>query len=1260
MVLRQMKPFASQHTLPRLFLFAVAVATSVSARGANPVVQTNFTADPAPMVHDGVLYLYTSHDEDDAPPGMGHFRMLDWKCYSSTDMANWTDNGTVASLATFPWAVQDNDAWAPQVVERGGRFYLYVPISVSGQPKNVIAVAVADSPLGPFKDALGHPLIDKAAGTIDPTVFVDDDGQAYLYWGNPNLWYVKLNRDMISYSGDIVKEPTKPGNYQEGPWFYKRNGHYYLAYASTCCPEGIGYAMSDGPTGPWVYKGHIMQPNEGSSGNHPAIVDYKGGSYAFGFNYRLNFALTDKHRERRSVCVAKFDYNPDGTIPTLPWWNSEGVPQIGALNPYERTEAETICWSEGIKSEPCSEGGLNVYPTQDGAYIKVKGVDFGDEGAGTFTASVACGATAGSSKGGSIELHLDSVVGPLIGTLSVPDTGGQWKIETTAVTGPTGTHDLFLVFRTAPTASCFKADYWQFTHKTMTTTAAGVHLVPTTTPDTPAKIYPLDSVRLLDEGPFFSAVKANRDYVLALDPDRLLAPFRREAGLPLKVQPYGNWESSGLDGHTAGHYLSALSHMIAAGEDTPDGELRRRLDSIIDGLGVCQEAGRDGYIAGVPDGRKMWAEVASGDDQAIFRRWAPWYNLHKTFAGLRDAYLEAGNIRARDILVRFGDWSVAFTSRLTDAQMQRMLSNEHGGMNEVMADIYAITGDRKYLATAERFNHRAILDPLIRHQDQLTGKHANTQIPKVIGLERIATLTGDKSADSGARFFWETVTQHRSVAFGGNSVSEHFNDPHDFHGMLLHREGPETCNTYNMLRLTEGLFASAPSAAYADYYERALYNHILASINPTHPGYVYFTPIRPDHYRVYSVPGEGFWCCVGTGMENPGRYGQFIYARARDGIYVNLFIASELKDSPLGLTVRQDTAFPDEERTRLTLKLARPQTFTLYLREPGWVAPGSFTVTVNGDPMPVIAPPSSYVSVRREWRDGDRVEIGLPMHTTEEGLPDGSPWYAILHGPILLAHPAGTWELTGLRADDTRMAHVPAGPEVPLDQAPELLANAGTIPSKVVADPSAGPLHFRLVDVVEPPAPNGLDLIPFFRLHDSRYQMYWEVTTREGLAVRKDQLAADERARAAREAATIDSVAPGEQQPEVEHAFQGVDTETGIHNGRHWRHGRQLQYSLSTRGEKSVVLSVTYSGDDSDRTFAVFANDTLIATQDLVAEKLGEFVEKLYVIPAAVLASAPDGRVTIRFVARKWLAGGVYDVRLLRPNGAAPTPPLTR
>ena len=430
----------------------------------NPVVQTNFTADPAPMVYKGTVYLYTSHDEDD---GRG-FHMLNWKLYSSTDLANWTDHGTIASLATFPWALQSNNAWAPQAVERNGKFYLYVPIIVAARPDRVIAFAVADSPSGPFKDALGHPLIAPSDGTIDPTVFVDDDGQAYLYWGNPDLWYVKLNKDMISYSGEIVRVVSKPENYQEGPWFYKRNGKYYMAYASRCCPEGIGYAMSGSPTGPWEYKGMIMDPDSRSSGNHPGIVDFKGASYVFGFNYKLNFSLTDVHRERRSVCAAGFTYNPDGTIPTQPWWNEEGVAQVGTLNPFVRTEAETIAWTSstqtgawafGVRTAQDDKTGVYVTHILNGSYIKLRGVGFGPNPARRFTARVASG-----SNGGAIELRADSLNGPVIGSLKILPTGGwdKWQLLTTSVSGAQGTHDLYFVFRGRGAGELFNFDYWKF------------------------------------------------------------------------------------------------------------------------------------------------------------------------------------------------------------------------------------------------------------------------------------------------------------------------------------------------------------------------------------------------------------------------------------------------------------------------------------------------------------------------------------------------------------------------------------------------------------------------------------------------------------------------------------------------------------------------------------------------------------------------------------------------------------------------------
>lgn len=448
-----------------------AVAVPIAAVHAdNPIIQTRFTADPAPLVHDGVVYLYTSHDEDDADG----FKMLDWRLYSSTDMANWTDRGVVASLKTFPWAVQTNDAWAPQVITRNGKFYLYAPISVAGSPKNVIAVAVADSPAGPFRDVLGKPLIAPANDNIDPTVWVDKDGQAYLYWGNPDLWYVRLNADMTSYSGPITKVQPRIADYQEGPWFYGRNGHYYMAFASTCCSEGIGYAMSDTPTGPWVYKGPIMEHDARATGNHPGIIDYKGNSYLFGFSYEHNFALTPIHHERRSVSVARFDYNSDGTIPNLRWWDRTSAPQVGTLDPYKRVEAETIAWTSRIKRDrdrayswapgvtTAQTDAGNVYVTRvtDRSYIKVAGVDFGKTEPKTFVASIAR-ATAGAT----IELRLDRTDGPTIGTLRVTATGPAWSEQNTPVTGAVGVRDLFLVFRNGErggAGSMLDLDHWRF------------------------------------------------------------------------------------------------------------------------------------------------------------------------------------------------------------------------------------------------------------------------------------------------------------------------------------------------------------------------------------------------------------------------------------------------------------------------------------------------------------------------------------------------------------------------------------------------------------------------------------------------------------------------------------------------------------------------------------------------------------------------------------------------------------------------------
>ena len=759
--------------------------------------------------------------------------------------------------------------------------------------------------------------------------------------------------------------------------------------------------------------------------------------------------------------------------------------------------------------------------------------------------------------------------------------------------------------------------------------------------------FKLSEVRLLD-GPFKHAQDLDRNYLHALEPDRLLAGFRSEAGLKPKAQKYPNWESSGLDGHTAGHYLTALAQMWAA---TGDAEMKQRLDYMVAELAACQRANGDGYVGAVPGGRQLWSQIGAGQmnvANGLNGAWVPWYNVHKTFAGLRDAWLIGGNAEARDVLIRLGDWCDALCAKLSDTQMQEMLRAEHGGMNEVLADVSAITGDTKYLTLAKRFSHRAILEPLQHHEDKLTGLHANTQIPKVIGFTRIAELSGDASYREAAEFFWDTVVSHRSVVFGGNSVSEHFNPSDDFSSMLESREGPETCNTYNMLRLTEQLFRHEPVARFADYYERALYNHILSSQHPGHGGFVYFTPIRPQHYRVYSQPTQCFWCCVGTGMENHGKYGEFIYAHTDDALLVNLFLASELNWADRGLKLRQETNFPDESRTRLVLTLAKPQRLTLRVRHPGWVA-GAMAILVNGQPTSITSEPSSYADITREWRDGDRVEIDLPMHTAIERLPDGSDYVAVLHGPIVLAAKTGTENLDGIIAGDSRMGHVAPGPYEPLDAAPMLVGNVATFAEHIM--PVKGrPLTFTVRDLVRPAKFRDLELVPFFRVHDARTMLYWRATSPDDYANVVAKLATDEKARIALDERTIDRVAPGEQQPEVEHHFKSENSNSGSNLGRAWRDATGwFSYDLKTTGNAPIKLLVTYDGGDAGRNFDILVNDHVIATVALDGKQRDRFVDVSYPIPAEIVAAASDGVLTVKFVAKQGSrAGAVYGLRLIR------------
>lgn len=603
--------------------------------------------------------------------------------------------------------------------------------------------------------------------------------------------------------------------------------------------------------------------------------------------------------------------------------------------------------------------------------------------------------------------------------------------------------------------------------------------------------FSLQQVKLLP-GIFKDAQQTDLKYMLALDPDRLLAPYLREAGLKPKKPNYGNWENTGLDGHIGGHYLSALSFMYAS---TQNAEVNRRLDYMLAQLKNCQDKIGSGYLGGMPGGIAMWKDIEAGkieaDTFALNKKWVPLYNLHKLLAGLRDAYTIAKKPQAKIILVRLTDYIDGVSRKLTDDQIQTMLISEHGGMNEVFADVSAITGQKKYLILARRFSHKQILEPLIEGKDPLDGLHANMQIPKAVGFERIAEVGGDADYGKAAAFFWETVVGHRSVVIGGNSVNEHFNPTGDFRKMITDIAGPETCNSYNMLKLTRHLFEKQGDVKYMDFYERVLYNHILSSQHPLRGGFVYYTSMRPRHYRVYSQPQVNMWCCVGSGMENHGKYGELIYSHQKKDVFVNLFIPSRLNWTSQGVIISQQTHFPDNENTNIRIEKANGEQFAINIRYPKWVDAGKLRINVNGNPFIVDGEPGTYVKISRKWKKGDLIKVAMPMKITSEELPDSSHYVALLHGPIVLAAKTDTTDLDNLIADGDQFGGYRArGKMYPLNEAPELAMNNVDL-SKILKPVKDHPQIFIAPEIIVPEKYKNLELMPFYKLHDARYMIYW-------------------------------------------------------------------------------------------------------------------------------------------------------------------------
>ena len=779
--------------------------------------------------------------------------------------------------------------------------------------------------------------------------------------------------------------------------------------------------------------------------------------------------------------------------------------------------------------------------------------------------------------------------------------------------------------------------------------------------------FALDQVRLL-ESPFKQAQDTNIRYILAMDPDRLLAPYLKEAGLKPKAANYGNWENTGLDGHIGGHYLTALSLAWAA---TGNEDAKQRLDYMLDELQRAQD--ESGYLSGVPGGKAMWRELARGDIRAdlftLNDKWVPLYNIHKIYAGLRDAYLYTDSQQARQMLIALSDWGANLIENLSDEQVQLILKSEHGGLNAVYADVAEITGDNKYLEIARRLSHREVLTPLENQQDKLTGLHANTQIPKVIGYKRVGDLARDPQWQDAAEYFWNEVVEHRTVAIGGNSVREHFHPTDDFTPMVEDVEGPETCNTYNMLKLTRMLYLTEPETRYIRYYERALYNHILSSQNPDNGGLVYFTPMRPNHYRMYSQPEDAMWCCVGSGIENHSKYGEMIYAHRDNELFVNLFIPSTLRWEEKGIQITQENHIPDTENTALTV--TGDAEFSLKLRYPAWVKAGALSLRLNGKTVAVQAKPGSYITIDRDWKNGDRVEVGLPMHPQAEQLPDQSDYYALTYGPVVLAaktQPFANEQLNFL-ADDSRMGHIAQGAMCPQEATPMFISENRDFVRGLERLPGeqlrfAAPESLQSAELsalktetansglpaLNPRMGSDLELIPFFRLHESRYSIYWPYSTPQDLVAKRQQREAEDRARLALAQQTIDKVAPGEQQPEADHFFAGAGTEAGVHRGRHWRHASDwFSYQLKDPKKEAEILRVTYFGLDNGRRFRILANDVEIAQVALDGSRGEDFFSVDYPVPAQVNNKAEHGVITLRFEAAEGsVAGGIYGVRLLR------------
>jgi len=757
------------------------------------------------------------------------------------------------------------------------------------------------------------------------------------------------------------------------------------------------------------------------------------------------------------------------------------------------------------------------------------------------------------------------------------------------------------------------------------------------------KAYPfqIKQVTLL-EGPFKHATELNKKYILNYEPDRLLSRFRTEAGLKPKAKPYGGWESETLSsegiggqslaGHTLGHYLSACALMYNTSREK---EFLDRVNYIVNELEICQNADGQGYIGAVPNTKKIFTEqIAKGDIRsqpfALNGLWSPFYIQHKIMAGLRDAYHLCGNKKALVIEKKFADWLYSILADLNEEQIQKMLYTEYGGINETLYDLYADTGNKKYLRLADLFYDNRILKPLSEGKDILAGKHANTQIPKVIGLARKYELTGNEKARETATFFWNRVVKHHSYVTGGNGNHEYFGPPDKLRNRLSN-ETTETCNVYNMLKLSRHLFEWEASAEVADFYERALFNHILSSQNPVDGRLIYNLSLEMGGYKVYQDPGT-FVCCIGTGMENHSKYAANIYYHNSDTLYVSQFIASELNWKEKGVIVKQSTQYPDEQGTTFEIKTVQPTKFILKIRYPYWLSKGKLKVMINGKKVRVKQAPGSFYEISRTWKTEDIVEVEMPFTLRLESMPDDLDRIAVMYGPLVLAGDLGPID----NPDADKSDFVP------------VIMSEDRNPGNWLVPVSEDINTFKSTGVGNP---HDVLFKPFYKIYNRRYSVYFDLFSQEKWKEHLAALEAEKERKKKLKKMTYDFFQPGDKQSEKDHNFEGFRSYIKVFKNRKSRVGGRggwFSIKLKVIKKQPMALVVEYwGGFTGSRTFDILVNDKKIATENISGKKDGEFIDVQYDIPSDLTIN--NDRLTITFMPHSGnRAGPIFGVRTIK------------